>query len=44
MRNVSNIKKIILFKVIMQEIIFNRTRNNDDHNHFQLKSNKFFEH
>ena len=34
MRNMFNIKEIILFKVIMQETIFNCTRDDDDHNHF----------
>ena len=27
----------------MQEIIFNRPRNNNNHNHSQFKSNKYFE-
>ena len=30
MKNVLNIKKIILFKIIMQKIILNRTREDDD--------------
>ena len=29
MKNVSNIKKIILFKIIMQKIILSRTREDD---------------
>ena len=33
MRNMLNIRKIILFKVIMQEITLDRTRDDDDHNH-----------
>ena len=33
-----------LRKVIMQEIIFSRTRNDNNHNYFQSKNNKFFEH
>ena len=44
MRNVLSIKEIILFKVIMQETILNRTRDDDDYNHSSLKNNKFFEH
>ena len=44
MKNMSNIKKIILFKTIMQETTLNRTRDNDDYNHSQSKNNKFFEH
>ena len=32
MRNVFNIKEIILFEVIMQETTLNRTRDDDDHN------------
>ena len=43
-KNVLSIKKIILFKVIMQETTLNRTRDDDDHNHSSSKSNKFFEH
>ena len=42
--NVSNIKKIILSKVIMQEITLSRTREDDDNYNFQQKNNKFFEH
>ena len=34
MKNVPNIKKIILFKVIMQKITLNRTRENDDNHNF----------
>ena len=44
MRDVLSTKKIILFKVIMQETTLNRTRDDDEHNHSSLKSNKFFEH
>ena len=33
MRDMSNTKKIILFKAIMQETILNRTRDDDDHNY-----------
>ena len=44
MRNVSNIRKIILFKVIMQKIILNRTREDDGNHNFQQKDNKSFEH
>ena len=43
MRNVSNTKKIILFKVIMQEITLSRTREDDDNSNNQHKSNKFFD-
>ena len=34
MKDVPNIKKIILFKIIMQEIILGRTRENDDNHNF----------
>ena len=44
MRNVSNIRKIILFKIIMQKITLSRTREDDDNYNFQQKNNKFFEH
>ena len=44
MRDVLSTKKIILFKVIMQETTLNRTRDDDEYNHSSLKSNKFFEH
>ena len=43
MRNVSNIKKVILFKIIMQEIILSRTREDDNNSNNQYKSNKFFD-
>ena len=43
-RNVFNIKETILFKVIMQETIFNCTHDDDDYNYFQSRNNKFFEH
>ena len=36
MRNVLNIRKTILFKVIIQEIILSRTCDNADHN-FSIK-------
>ena len=32
-KDVLSIKEIILFKIIMQEITFNRTRDDDDYNH-----------
>ena len=35
MKNVFNIKKIILFKIIMQKITLNRTREDDDNHNFQ---------
>ena len=41
-KNVLNIKKIILFKIIMQKIILSRTREDDDNYNFQQKNNKFF--
>ena len=44
MKNVLNIKKIILFKIIMQKITMSRTREDDDNHNFQQKNNKFFEH
>ena len=44
MKNVLNIKKIILFKIIMQKIILSRTREENDNHNFQQKNNKFFEH
>ena len=44
MKNVPNIKEIILFKVIMQKIMLGRTRENGDNHNFQQKNNKFFEH
>ena len=43
-KNVFSTKETILFKVIMQKTTFNCTRDNDEHNHSSLKSNKFFEH
>ena len=43
MRNMFNIKKIILFKTIMQKITLSRTREDDDNSNNQHKSNKFFE-
>ena len=41
-KNVPNIKKIILFKIIMQKIILSRTRESDDNHNFQQKDNKSF--
>ena len=43
MRNVFNIKKTILFKIIMQEITLSCTRENDNNNNNLYKSNKFFD-
>ena len=43
MRNVSNIKKTILFKTIMQEITLSRTRKDDGNSNNQHKNNKFFD-
>ena len=43
MRDVFNIKKIDLFKVIMQEITLSRTREDGDNNNNQYKNNKFFD-
>ena len=43
-KNVSNIKEIILFKIIMQKITLGRTREADDNHNFQQKNNKFSEH
>ena len=42
-RNVSNIRKIILFKTIMQEITLSRTREGGDNSNNQHKNNKFFD-
>ena len=44
MKNMPNIKKIILFKIIMQKITMSRMRENDDNHNFQQKNNKFFGH
>ena len=44
MRNMLSIKKTILFKVIIQETTFNRTRDDNDYNYSSSKNNKFFEH
>ena len=44
MKDVPNIKEIILFKVIIQEITLSRTREDDDNYNFQQKHNKFFGH
>ena len=43
MKNVSNTKEIILFKIIMQKITLSRTREGDDNNNNQHKNNKFFD-
>ena len=43
MRDVFNIKKTILFKIIMQKIILSRMREDDNNNNNQHKSNKFFD-
>ena len=40
MKNVFNIKKIILFKIIMQKIMLSRTREDDDNYNSQQKNNK----
>ena len=42
MKDVFNIKKTILFKIIMQEIILSRMREDDDNINNQHKSKKFF--
>ena len=42
MRNMFNIRETILFKIIMQEITLNRTREDDNSNN-QYKDNKFFD-
>ena len=42
MRDVLNIRKTILFKVIMQETTLSRTRESDGNSNNQYKSNKFF--
>ena len=42
-KDIFNIKKIILFKSIMQRIILSRTREGDDNNNNQYKNNKFFD-
>ena len=43
MKNVLNIRKVILLKVIIQKIILNRTCEDDDSNNNQHKNNKFFD-
>ena len=43
MRNVSNIRKTILFKIIMQEITLSRTREDDGNSNNQHKNNKSFD-
>ena len=42
-KNVFNIKKVILFKIIMQEIILSRTRESSDNSKNQHKINEFFD-
>ena len=44
MKNMLSTREIILFKAIIQETTLSRTRNDDEHNYFSSKSNKFFEH
>ena len=44
MRNISNIKEIVIFKAIIQETIFNRIRDNNNYNYSQLKNIEFFKH
>ena len=41
-RNMSNIKEIILFKIIMQKITLSRTREGDGNSNNQHKNNKSF--
>ena len=41
-KNVSNIKKVILFKIIIQKLIVNRTREENVSNNNSHKNNKFF--
>ena len=43
MKDVFKIKKIVLFKIIMQKIILNRTCENNNNHNFQQKNNKFFQ-
>ena len=43
MRDVPNIRKIILFKIIMQETTLSRTREDDGNSNNQHKNNKFFD-
>ena len=43
MKNILNIKKTILFKIIIEKIILNCTREEGDSNNNQYKSNKFFD-
>ena len=42
MKNMFNIRKTILFEIIMQKITLSRTRENGDNSNNQHKSNKFF--
>ena len=43
MKNIFNIKKIILFKIIIQGITLNRMREDDNNSNNQYKNNKFFD-
>ena len=43
-KDIFNIRKSILFKIIMQKIMLNRTREDDDNHNSQQKNNKFFKH
>ena len=43
MRNVLNIKEIILFKIVIEKITLSRTREDDDNRNNQYKSNEFFD-
>ena len=42
-KNVLNIREVILFKTIMQEITLNRTRESGGNSNNQHKNNKFFD-
>ena len=42
-KDVPNTREAILFKIIMQEIILNRTRDGDGNSNNQYKNNKFFD-
>ena len=42
-KDIFNIRKTILFKIIMQEITLSRTREEDKNNNNPYKSNKFFD-
>ena len=43
MKNLFNIEKVILFKIIMQKIILDYTREGDISNNNEYKNNKFFD-